>query len=88
MLIIFNIIWIACVSVLFVVAEPMIMAKRGLGFKEELIGRGNPLRDKITKLLYCALCSGFWIGLAFTQDVRYAAIISILSEMIHKKINH
>lgn len=83
---IISIIGIACMSVLFVVAEPMILIKRQLGFKEEEIGK-NPLRDFFTKLMYCGLCSGFWIAWAITLDFKTACIISVLAEIIHRKIS-
>ena len=83
--IIYQIIWISCMSVLFVNAEPMILLKRQMGFKEEIIGT-NPLRDFFTKLLYCCMCSGLWIGLIFTLSFTQAVIISIVSELIDRKI--
>ena len=64
-----------------------------MGFKEEEVGRvtcngrpKNPIRDFFTKLLYCCMCSGFWIGLIFTLNFPQAVIISILSEVLDKKI--
>jgi len=72
-------------SVLFINAEPMILIKRWMGFKEEEIGK-NPLRDFFTKLLYCAMCSSFWIALIFTQNFQLTVIISIVSEVIDKII--
>lgn len=74
---------LACVSHLFVVAEPMIYIKRYMGFKEEEIGN-NKVRDFFTKMLYCNLCSGFWIGLLFTLNPLEAVIISVMAELIHK----
>jgi len=38
------------------------------------------------RLINCALCSGFWIGLVITQNIFLAAIISISSELINKKL--
>jgi hypothetical protein len=63
----------------------MILLKRQMGFKEEIIGT-NPLRDFFTKLLYCCMCSGLWIGLIFTLSFAQAVIISIVSELIDRKI--
>lgn len=83
---IYNIIWMSCLSVLFVVAEPIIMMKRNLGFREEDICGVQPVRDFFTKLLYCAMCSGFWIGLILSFDPQKAVIVSILSELIYRKI--
>lgn len=38
------------------------------------------------KLINCALCSGFWIGLLVTWDIYLAAIISVCAEFICKKL--
>lgn len=81
----YDIIWISCLSVLFVVAEPSILIKRWLGFKEEEMGKSK-VKDFFTKLLYCAMCSGTWIGLILTMDISKAVIIGIVSELIYKKI--
>ena len=74
---------LACVTHLFVVAEPIILIKRFMGFKEEEMGN-NKVRDFFTKMLYCNLCSGFWIGLVFTLKPLAAVLISVISEIIHK----
>lgn len=37
------------------------------------------------RLLNCALCSGFWIGL-ITGNLLYAGIISICAELISQKL--
>ena len=76
---------IACMSVLFVVAEPLIISKM-MVFKM-IYGKKDYTNSFIWKLINCALCSSFWIGLAITQDIYQASIISILSELIYKKIN-
>ena len=79
----YSVIWVSCLTLLFVNAEPMILIKRWMGFKEEEMGK-NPLRDFFTKLLYCEQCSGFWIGWIFTQNFQLAVIISIVSGIIGK----
>lgn len=94
---IMTILTIASVGVLFVVAEPMIIVKRLLGFKEENIGIKKDykliglmyleLRDFLTKLLYCALCSTWWISIIITHDVLLSSLIAIVAELIHRKIN-
>lgn len=78
---IYQIIWISCMSVLFVNAEPMILIKRWMGLKEEEMGK-NPLRDFFTKLLYCVQCSSFWIAWIFTQNFQLACTISIVATII------
>jgi len=76
---------IASMSVLFVVAEPLIISKH-MVFKM-IWGKKDYTNSFIWKLINCCLCSGFYIGLIFTQDIYQASIISILSELIYKKIN-
>lgn len=44
-------------------------------------------RGFFRRLLECALCTGFWIGLAFTFNIYLAAIISIVAEFISRKLN-
>ncbi len=83
--IIYQVIWISCMTVLFINAEPMILIKRWMGFKEEEMGK-NPLRDFFTKMLYCSKCSGFWLGLIFTLNFPQAVIISIVSELIDRRL--
>ena len=83
---IYQLIWVSCLTILFINAEPIILFKRWLGFREEDICGVYPVKDFFTKLLYCAMCSGFWIGLIFTLNLPQAFIISILSELIDKKI--
>lgn len=81
-----EIIAIACLTVLFVVAEPMIILKRHLGFKEEDYDKWSKCKRFVFRLITCCLCSGFWIGGLLTLNIYYAAMISILAEYIYKKI--
>jgi hypothetical protein len=83
---IYEIIAVSCVTLLFINAEPMILLKRWMGFREEDICGVYKVRDFFTKLLYCCMCSGFWIGLVFTQNFYQAVIISIISEFIDRKL--
>jgi hypothetical protein len=83
---ILTIIGISCVSVLFQASEPMILLKRYMGLKEEEYMTYSKWKKTIHKLLYCCLCSGFWIGLILTQNILAASIISITGELIYKKI--
>lgn len=74
-----------CVSVLFQAAEPILLIKR-LAFKEEEYDTYSKEKRFIHRGLYCALCSGFWIGFIFTLDPIAASIVSIGSELLWKKI--
>jgi hypothetical protein len=38
------------------------------------------------RLINCAMCSGFWLGLIVTLSLYQAAIISIVAELICKKL--
>lgn len=78
-----TIIGLICLTHLFVVAEPSILIKRRLGFREEEYDKMSPTKRFIHKLITCHLCSGFWIGL-FTGNLFLAAIISIGSELLCK----
>jgi len=57
-----TIITIMALSYLFINAEPIILIKRILGFKEEKYDEFTPLKRFFHKLIYCWMCSAFWIG--------------------------
>lgn len=38
------------------------------------------------RLINCALCTGFWLGLLLTFNLYQAAIISVVAELISKKL--
>jgi len=79
---ILSILGLASVSVLFVEAEPLII------LKHKLFNKIENYQDKwFWRLINCVLCSGFWIGLAFTGDILTAAIVSVLAEVLYQKIN-
>lgn len=79
---------LCCITILFVESEPMVLLKRFIGFKEEFYEEYNKVKQFIFRLISCVMCSGFWIGLAFTQDVFLASIISIVSELINDRIKN
>lgn len=80
-----EILGLACLSILFVASEPLIILKRYIGFKEEEYDNWDNKKQFIFRLMTCALCSGFWIGL-ISLSLYKAAIISVLAELIYKKI--
>lgn len=80
------IIALACLNVLFMTAEPIIILKRAIGFKEENFDQYKPTKRFFHKLLYCCLCTGFWLSLIISQNIFIAAIASVLGEYIYKKI--
>ena len=83
-MIIDNILFYLGLTTLFVESEPIILLKRFIGLKEELIGSGNKLYDFITKLVYCNWCSSFWITLIISRDFKTAVITSFIMWLIEK----
>jgi hypothetical protein len=75
---------IAAISFLFVASEPMILLKRFLGFREEKYHIYGKVKSFIYRMITCALCSGFWLGLIITGNIYDAALVSILAEIIYK----
>lgn len=83
----YEIIMLACVGVLLQCAEPIILMKRFLGFEEEKYDTYSKEKRFFHRLLYCAMCLTFWVGLAFTWDFGISVIGSVLAAYIYKKIN-
>lgn len=80
---IIKVIGIAAVAVLFVNAEPLIR------LKHFLLKTIKEYESKwYWRLLNCALCSGFWIGLAISTDIYIASTSAVLAEILHQKINN
>jgi predicted small integral membrane protein len=80
-----TIIGLACVGVLWINAEPMIRLRESIYRKiYGCKGWGDKWHYR---LLSCCLCSSFWIGLLVTTNILYAAIISVLAELICRKLN-
>jgi uncharacterized membrane protein len=81
-----EIILFACIGVLLQEAEPIIMIKRHIGFKEESYDDQSKIMKFIHRLLYCAMCLTFWVALISTLNPTTAIISSVLSAILHKKI--
>jgi hypothetical protein len=77
---------LSCFNILFIAAEPIILLKRYIGFREEEFDTYKPLKRFLHKMIYCCLCSGFWISLIISHNIFMAAIASVLGEYIYKKI--
>lgn len=84
---ILQIIGFSCISYLFVVATPMVLLKRWIGFRDEDMMEYGKVKRFFHELLYCSMCSGFWIGLVATQEPYIAAIISVGAELLHRQLN-
>ena len=83
---ILMILGIISINVLLQTAEPLIHLKRYLGFKEEEYDSYTKQWRFIHRLIYCCACLGFWVALLITFDIFTAAICSVASELVHKKI--
>lgn len=81
---IIKLLGISAMSFLFVAAEPMILIKTWFF---NAIYKGDYTKLMIWRLLNCCLCSSFWIGFAITHDILSASIISVISEMIYRKLS-
>ena len=81
---------ISCISILFVVAEPIILFKRWIGFKEENYGEYNKITQFVYRLINCCMCSGFLIGLLLAPQLGlqwyWIPIIPIMAELINKQL--
>lgn len=83
---IIQILGIIAINILLQIAEPILLLKRWLGFKEEEYDQYTKHWRFIHRLLYCCACLGFWVGLAITWNIYIAAICSIASAWILEKI--
>lgn len=83
---IITILGIISINILLQVAEPIILLKRLIGFKEEEYDRYNQVWRFFHRLLYCCACLGFWCGLIISWNIYIAAICSIASEWLYKKL--
>lgn len=81
-----QIIALICITILWITAEPAVRLKRIL-FKEENYEKYTDWVQFIHRILYCAECSGFWIGFIFTHSIWQAAIVAIGSELIYRIMN-
>jgi hypothetical protein len=84
---IMTIVILACGGVLLQCAEPIILIKRALGFKEEEYDNYSKEKRFFHRLIYCAMCLTFWVGLALTWNLGISIVGSVLAAYIYKKIN-
>lgn len=81
-----TIILFGCLGVLLQEAEPIIMIKRYIGFKQESYDDQTKIMKFIHRMIYCAMCLTFWVTLITTLDPTTAIISSVLSAILHKII--
>lgn len=83
--IIFNIIAWGCITNLWIESAPTIRLRMWLITKLKSFW--------LEKLITCAMCSGFWIGLICNLvvygnfSISIAALTSIVAELINQKLN-
>jgi hypothetical protein len=81
---IIKILGLAALGFLLVNAEPAILLRRFIGFKEEEYNDYGVVKSFFYRMITCSMCLSFWIGLIVTQDIYQAAIISVLAMIIEK----
>jgi hypothetical protein len=70
-------------------AEPIQWIKKHYGLTLDVNNDKKIYKKLLQKLLNCAFCLGFWVGLAFYWDLYWAVVISFSAELtylIWKKI--
>jgi len=80
------IIKLVCITYLFVYAEPMVLLRRWLGYKEEHYLEYSKVKQFVYRLITCTLCSGFWIGVFITMNLGIAAMVAVASEITTRLI--
>lgn len=75
-----------CIGVLLQCAEPIILIKRAMGFKEEEYDTYSKEWRFVHRLLYCAMCLTFWVALFWTWNLEIAAISSVGAALLHKNL--
>jgi len=79
-----KIIGLACLTHLWIVSEPTKVIRASLGLSDENYTNLNKYLQAIYRMWTCHMCIGFWIGFGFTGNFYYAAIVSILANVVEK----
>lgn len=82
--IIVTILGLSCIGVLWINAEPTIRLREWVWYK---IFGSDYMNKWHWRLVSCAMCISFWLGLMVTTNLFYSSIISITAELICRKIN-
>lgn len=83
----YELIGLIAIGVLIQSAEPILLLKRLIGFKEEDYPDYSRFKRFIHRGLYCCLCSSFWIALFYFKfNLLSAAIVAVSAEYIYQKI--
>jgi hypothetical protein len=71
-----------------VTSEPTNRLREWLGFTDAAYPDMTEWKATMHRLMNCALCSGFWIGLALTWHPGHAAIAAVAAELITRRITN
>ena len=85
--IIIKIIGISCLVILFNISGPTLRLRK-LIFDDYYYDDWGRIKRFIFELISCSGCLSFWVALVITQNLYYAAISSILSFLIDKKLTN
>lgn len=83
---ILNIVGLACFSWLLTVAEPVIRMRVLLGIHQ--VTEESEIRTFIVRLLDCAMCIGFWVGLIGTLSIPQAALVAVIARIIDDRLGN
>lgn len=79
-----------CLTYLWINAEPAILLKRFF-FKEEDYSLYSKYKQALHRLLYCPMCSGFYIGLGILPFLNLnpalSLIVSVGAELLQRLMN-
>lgn len=73
---------------LWVSSEPTARLREALGFTDAKYPEMGEAKAFLHRMMNCALCSGFWIGLAMTWHVGWAAVAAVAAETINRKMTN
>jgi hypothetical protein len=78
-----------CGIVLMIVkyAQPIQWLKEYYNLHDDAVIKTGLAKQLLQKLLNCALCLGFWVGLAFYFDLYFAVCISFAAEILYRALD-
>lgn len=82
-----EIIGLACMGYLSVVAEPLLLIRHKLNLLEPIQVPKNPIhyiQIYICRLLSCAMCLTFWISIIYTGSFLNACVIAVIADTIYR----
>jgi hypothetical protein len=81
-----TILGLACIGVLWINAEPAIRLREWIW---RSIWKWREVWESKWhwRLVSCCMCFSFWLGLAVTTNLYSAAIISVVAELVCRKLN-